>query len=196
VRLSAPRLPVVIGQCQRRRDADEERRDRIIVAVLIDGDDGGCRLAIHEAREQGEVGVIARDERLEHGAVIGGDIRAPSRPAPAPRRPAPRRSSWRAHPACPHGYSRCVPRATPRLSPCASLRKCRRGCRQIGTFFSVVVAEPATAPEALGPFLFRASPGSSRRSGRYEPPREPTLQFASGSAEISAVSRVVANDRC
>jgi hypothetical protein len=29
----AGRLPVMVGQCQRRRDADEERRDRIAVAV-------------------------------------------------------------------------------------------------------------------------------------------------------------------
>ena len=64
----------MVGQRQRRRDADEQRGDGIAVAVPIDGDDRGSRFAIHEAREQREVGVIARDERLERGAMIGGDV--------------------------------------------------------------------------------------------------------------------------
>jgi hypothetical protein len=65
VRLLAGRLPIVISQYGRRRDADEQWRARIIVAVLIDGDNSRCQFAVHEAGEQGEVTVIVQDERLE-----------------------------------------------------------------------------------------------------------------------------------
>jgi hypothetical protein len=58
VRLVAGRLPVMIGQDLRGRDADEKGRNGIVVAVLFDSDDGGRRFAIREAGEQGEVGVI------------------------------------------------------------------------------------------------------------------------------------------
>jgi hypothetical protein len=49
----------MVGQCDRRRNTHEQRRDRIAVAVPIDGDNRRRRFAIREAREQREVGVIA-----------------------------------------------------------------------------------------------------------------------------------------
>ena len=52
--------PVMVGQDQRRRDADEQRRDGIVVAVIIDGDNRGRRFAIDEAGEQREVPAVAR----------------------------------------------------------------------------------------------------------------------------------------
>ena len=49
----------MIGKHQLGRDADEQRRDRIIAAVLIDGGNRGCRFAVHEAGEQREIAVVA-----------------------------------------------------------------------------------------------------------------------------------------
>jgi hypothetical protein len=70
----------MIGQCQRRRDADEQRSDGVPVTVPIDGDDGGCRFAIHEVGEQREICIVARDERLEGDAMIGGEFVVMARP--------------------------------------------------------------------------------------------------------------------
>jgi hypothetical protein len=53
----------MVGQCERWREADEQRLDEIAVAGPIDGHNRGSRFAIHEALEQGEV-ALCQDNRM------------------------------------------------------------------------------------------------------------------------------------
>ena len=49
----------MVDEFQRRRDADEQRRDGVIATLLGDDNNRGRRLAIHEAREQREIAGLA-----------------------------------------------------------------------------------------------------------------------------------------
>ena len=56
-------------------DGDEKRRDLVLAALVGDGDNGRRRLAVHEAGEQREVSVFARQEGGERLAMGSGDVR-------------------------------------------------------------------------------------------------------------------------
>ena len=43
--------------------------------VLVDGDDGGTRVSVDEAREEREVAVLSAGQGLKGAAVVGGDVR-------------------------------------------------------------------------------------------------------------------------
>ena len=64
----------MIRQHHRVRNADEERRNEVVTTLLVDRDDGGGRLAVDEARENGKVREGAVPQGLEGLAVSCGDI--------------------------------------------------------------------------------------------------------------------------
>jgi hypothetical protein len=74
--MRAGRDAVMVRERHGIRHADEKRRQKILSGVMIDGDDGGGRVAVDETGEQGEIAVPAAGQGLEGFPVYEGDMRS------------------------------------------------------------------------------------------------------------------------